>query len=107
MYVQYTAAKGVPLPEVAVFGTGVLLVVGGLSLLLGLMPRIGLACIAVFLIGVTPLMHNFWDITDPAQRMNEIGNFTKNLALLGACLMMVAVPRPWARSLEARRRVAA
>jgi hypothetical protein len=44
------------------------------------MPRIGLACIAVFPDRRHALMHNFWDITDPAQRMNEIGNFTKNLA---------------------------
>jgi uncharacterized membrane protein YphA (DoxX/SURF4 family) len=104
--VQYAVAKGVPLPEVAVLLSGVLLVVGGLSVLSGFMPEIGLACIALFLAVVSPLMHNFWDISDPAQRMNEMGNFMKNLALFGASLAMLAVPRPWPYSVEARGRIA-
>jgi uncharacterized membrane protein YphA (DoxX/SURF4 family) len=70
---QYVAAKGIPLPEVAVLVSGVLLVVGGLSVLFGLLPELGLACIALFLACATPLMHNFWDLADPAQRMNEMG----------------------------------
>src|SRR5262245_1325099 len=105
MYVQNTAPKGVPTPELAVHGTAALLIIGGLSSILGLMPRIGLACIGVFLIGVTPLMHNFWAV--PAdQRMVELGNFTKNLALLGATAMLAIVPRPWPYSVETRRRTA-
>jgi hypothetical protein len=51
--VQYTAAKGVPLPEVAVFGTGVLLVVGGLSILSGSCPASGSLVSRCSLIGVT------------------------------------------------------
>src|SRR5262245_30094867 len=60
---QYAGAKGVPLPEVAVLGTGMLLLAGGISILFGLLPRIGLACIIVFFVGVTPMMHNFWTAT--------------------------------------------
>jgi putative oxidoreductase len=102
--VQAVVAKGVPLPEVAVLLTGVLLVVGGLSVLFGLMPEIGLACIGLFLVGATPVMHNFWDHADPAQRLNDMGHFAKNMALFGASLMMLAVPRPWPYSVEQRRR---
>ena len=102
---QYTAAKGVPFPELAVLASGTLILAGGLSVLFGVWPHIGAACLGVFLVSVTPIMHNFWDIADPGQRMMEVGNFLKNLALLGAVLMMVAVPRPWPYSLERRRRI--
>jgi putative oxidoreductase len=104
---QYATAKGVPFPEVAVVVSGALLVLGGLSVLFGFMPELGLVCLAVFLVAASPLMHNFWDLTDPAQRLNELGHFMKNMALLGASLMMLAVPRPWPYSVEEGRRIAA
>ena len=103
--VQYVAAKGIPLPEVAVLVGTALLLIGGLSVLFGFMPEIGLACIALFLAAVSPLMHNFWDVGDPVQRMNEMGNFMRDIAMFGASLMMLAVPRPWPYSVEARRRI--
>ena len=102
---QYVASKNVPMPEVAVLLTGALLIVGGVSIIMGMLPQIGISCIALFLIGVTPIMHNFWDFGDPAQRTNEMGNFLKNIALLGTCLMLYAMPQPWPRSVDQRRRV--
>jgi putative oxidoreductase len=59
------AAHGVPQPDLAILGTGLLLVLGGLSILTGFVPKVGAACLAVFLIGVTPIMHAFWNDTDP------------------------------------------
>jgi uncharacterized membrane protein YphA (DoxX/SURF4 family) len=103
---QYAAAKGVPLPEIAVLATGLLMLVGGLSVMFGVVPHIGALCIALFLVGVSPVMHNFWAVPDPAQRMAEMVNFTKNMALLGGVLMLLGVPQPWPYSLEYRRRVA-
>lgn len=100
---QYAASKGVPTPELAVIVSGALLVAGGLSVLFGMWPQIGAACLGLFLVGVTPVMHNFWDVPDPAQRMNEMAHFMKNMALLGGVMMMAAVPRPWPYSLERRR----
>jgi uncharacterized membrane protein len=37
----YAAGKGVPVPKAAVLGSGALMVLGGLSLLLGAKPRSG------------------------------------------------------------------
>jgi putative oxidoreductase len=104
---EYAAAKGVPMPEIAVVLSGALLVFGGLSVIIGFLPRVGLACLAVFLVSVSPVMHNFWDVSEPGQRMNEMGHFLKNMAMLGASLMMLAMPVPWSYSLEERRRIAA
>src|SRR5882757_8884116 len=68
---QYAAAKNVPLAEVAVTATGVVLIAGGASILLGVKPKLGTAAIAGFLAGVSPVMHDFWRVEDPSQRMNE------------------------------------
>jgi len=104
---QYAGAKGVPMPEAAVLLTGALLIVGALSILLGILPRLGLACIILFLVGVTPIMHAFWSVPDPQIRQMDMGNFMKNLALVGGALMMLMIPTPWAYSVEARRRTVA
>jgi len=101
MMAGYAATKNVPFPMLAILGTGLLLTVGGLSLVLGLYPYLGVAALAAFLVGVTPMMHDFWSVQDPMQRMGERVNFAKNVALLGAVLLVGAIPQPWAYSLAA------
>lgn len=92
---QYAGAKHVPQPDVAVTVSGALLVAGGASLILGYKPKLGTLAIAAFLASVSPIMHDFWSIEDPNQRTNEMINFTKNLALLGASLALAGVEEPW------------
>jgi len=99
------AIHGVPAPTVAVLAAGVLLLVGGLSFLLGVFPRVGVAAVVLFLVPVTLIMHPFWADRDPMRRMNDFINFTKNVGLLGSTLMFLAVPRPWPYSLERRLRL--
>lgn len=99
MMAGYAASKGVPLAMPAILGTGALLTLGGLSLLTGYLPLVGLGLLAVFLVGVTPKMHDFWNVKDPMARMGERVNFLKNTALLGAVLMLSAVAAPWAYTL--------
>src|SRR4051812_19430423 len=86
---QYAGSKGVPIPDVAVTATGAVMILGGASLVLGVQPKVGVAAIAGFLAGVTPIMHDFWRAEDPNQRMNEMINFSKNVALLGAALALL------------------
>ena len=90
MMAGYAQSKGVPLPKVAVAGTGLLLLLGGLSVLLGFLPQIGAILLLVFLIPVTFWMHRFWEERDMAA-ISEMVNFTKNLALAGAVLILLAL----------------
>jgi uncharacterized membrane protein YphA (DoxX/SURF4 family) len=99
---RYAGAAGVPIPQVAVVVSGLLLLVAGLSFILGLYPEIGIASLLLFLVPVTVMMHAFWADHDPMTRQMNIVNFTKNVALLGSGLMFAAVPRPWPYSLERR-----
>lgn len=95
MLTQYAASKNVPAPGAAVALSGLLILLGGASVLLGAWPVVGCTLIALFLLGVSPRMHNFWAITDPNQKMADMINFTKNTALLGAALALMYVPQPW------------
>ncbi len=94
-YKQYAASKGIPASALAVVVTGLLILLGGLSVLLGFQPYIGLLLIVIFLVGVTPGMHRFWSLSEPMARMADQINFMKNVALLGAALAMAAIPQPW------------
>ena len=97
--VPYARMKGVPFAGIAVPGTGVLLLVGAFSILTGIYPMIAVLALAAFLIPVTFVMHNFWATEDQGMKMNDMVMFTKNIALLGYTLVLLAIPQPWAFSL--------
>lgn len=99
MLTQYTASKGVPAPRLAVIVTGLLLVVGGLSIITGLYPAVGVAALVVFLVSTAFIMHNFWTVEDPQMRQLEMTQFLKDLALAGSALMFLAIDTPWPLSL--------
>ena len=98
MMAGYAKSKGIPAPALALGGSGVLLFLGGLSLLLGYHPTIGVALLVIFL-GVSFGIHNFWTVQDQQARIGEMTHFLKNMAMLGLLLMTLAIPRPWLMSL--------
>lgn len=87
--------------------SGLLLVLGGVSLILGVWPRAGALLVMLFLLGVTPVMHDFWNATNPDARMADFGNFTKNIGLFGGACFAYAVPAPWPASVSLHRRTVA
>lgn len=99
MMAGYAKSKGTPSPAFAVGGTGVLLLLGGASMLLGYHPTIGAALLVIFLLGASFGIHNFWTVQDEQAKMGEMTNFLKNMALLGLLLMTLLIPRPWPMSL--------
>jgi putative oxidoreductase len=97
--VGYAASKGLPVPLLAVAAASLLLLVAGCSLISGVCPRIGVGATVLFLIPVTLVMHNFWALQG-MQQMIELHSFMGNLGLLGSALMFLAIPEPWAFSLD-------
>ena len=95
MLAEYAGSKGVPAPAAAVAASGLLILAGGLSILTGTRPKVGAGLIATFLLAVSPRMHAFWNEREPQQRMQEIVNFTKNMALVGGSLIAASHPEPW------------
>jgi uncharacterized membrane protein YphA (DoxX/SURF4 family) len=96
---QYAQSKGVPMAKVSVVITGIMMLLGGLGILLGIYVQCAVLLLILFLLGTLVKMHRYWKATDPMARMGEHINFYKNLALIGALLMLLAIPAPWAWSL--------
>ena len=95
---KYAAAKNVAAPELAVTVSGAALTLGGASIILGIKPKIGTATVAGFLAAVSPVMHDFWRTKDEGQKMSDMVNFSKNMALLGAVMAIMAIDEPWSAS---------
>lgn len=91
MMTGYAASKGVPLPSLAVMGSGLMLLMGGLGVIFGQYIQISLALIAIFLLFVTPKMHTFWKETDPNKKMFEMQSFLKNMTMFAAAISLLAL----------------
>ncbi len=86
--IAYAANQGVSFSQVLVPFSGLLALLGGLSILLGFHARLGALCIILFLVPVTLMMHNFWAISDAAQAQIQQIMFMKNLSMLGGALLI-------------------
>lgn len=86
--IGYAASKKVPLPKLAIYVSGLLLLLGGLGVTFGYHMTISLGLIILFLVPTTIFMHDFWNETDPMARMSQRVNFLKNAALFAAALWM-------------------
>ena len=97
------AQHGLPMAQILVPVAGVIAALGALSILLGYRAKIGAWLIVLFLAIVTPVMHNFWAVADPAAAQAQMVNFLKNFSMLGGALLITQLGAgPW--SLDARRK---
>jgi uncharacterized membrane protein YphA (DoxX/SURF4 family) len=87
----YARSKGVPAAEVGVYGGGVLLGLGGLSVLLGIWPDLGALLLVVFLVPTALTIHAFWRESDPQARQMEMVQFFKDIGLAGAALTLLGL----------------
>jgi putative oxidoreductase len=87
--------------SIAVPVSGLIALLGGLSILLGYRAKIGAWLLVLFLVGVTPMLHKFWGISDPMVAQMQMVNFMKNVSMLGGALLITQFGSgPW--SLDAR-----
>jgi putative oxidoreductase len=86
--IEYSATQGVPLASIAVPLSGVLSLLGGLSVALGYKAKWGAWLLVVFLVPVTVMLHNFWAVKDPMVAQMQQIMFMKNLSMLGGALVI-------------------
>ena len=87
----YAGFKKVPAPKLANLVSGVLLIAGGLSVILGVYADLGALVLAVLLVLMALKMHDFWAQTDAQAKQNETINFFKNISMAGGALIMFAI----------------
>ena len=86
--IDYAVRQGVPMARLLVPLSGVLALMGGLSVLVGFQTRLGAALLVVFLVPVTLEMHRFWMAPDATTFLIEQAMFMKNLSMLGGALII-------------------
>lgn len=84
----YAQSKGVPAAKASTIISGIVIIVGALSVLTGFYADLGALLLAAFLIPTAFLMHAYWKETDPMAKMNEQIAFNKDISLAGAALIV-------------------
>ena len=87
---EYAAFKGIPFPKLSVLGSGGLLVFGGVSLVVGVVPALGAGALALFLLVSAITMHDFWN-AEGEEKQEEMTSCLKNIYGVGAALAFLAV----------------
>ena len=87
--IGWVASKKLPLPAVGVYGTGVLLALGGLGVMTQMYLPYAYGALIGFLLLAAVTIHNFWADTNPQQHSVNMIQFQKNIALAAALLMLL------------------
>ncbi len=86
------ASKGIGQTSIFLFLACMIEFIGGLSLVFGFKIRWAAGILALFLIPVTLLFHNFWSYSGSEANLQMI-MFMKNLAIIGGLSLRVGIRR--------------
>lgn len=89
--VSYATLRGLPAPKISVILSGLVIVIGALSVLAGFRGKIGAWLVAAFLVGSAFSMHQYWNVPDAMLAQEQMANFFKNLIMAGAALMITQI----------------
>jgi putative oxidoreductase len=100
--IGYMNAAGIPHADVLVYVAGTAELLGGLSLLVGFLARLGALGLFLVLVPIQFYFHSFWNM-EGAEAKTQMVQFMKNLAIMGG-LLTVFAHGPGRYSLDARLR---
>ena len=86
----YAQFKKVPMAKLSVQLSGLLLLLSGLSIILGVYADLGALVVAVLLAAMAVMMHDFWK-ADAAAKQSEMISFMKNISMAGGALFVFAI----------------
>jgi len=86
--IGYAASQGVPMASFLVPVSGVIAIIGSLSVITGYKAKLGAWLLVIFIIPVTFSLHRFWNIPDPMVKQMDMVMFLKNIGLLGGALFI-------------------
>jgi putative oxidoreductase len=89
--VDQLAILNMPAPPVLLALALIVMVLGGLSLLLGFHARHGAILLFGFTVLVSIAMHDYWNLKDAAARAADYEIFARNIAICGGLLMIVGM----------------
>lgn len=86
----YAQFKKVPAAKLSVQVSGLILLLGGLSVILGVWLDLGAIVLAVVLVLMALKMHDFW-AADESSKQTEMIGFLKNISMAGGALFLFAI----------------
>lgn len=86
----YAQFKKVPAPKQSVQLSGLIMLLGGLSIILGVYADLGAIVLAALLVVMAVKMHDFW-AADAASKQTEMISFLKNISIAGGMLFIFAI----------------
>jgi putative oxidoreductase len=84
----YAKGAGFPLPVIAGWPVGIWMILGAVSVALGIWPDVGALMIAAFLLTAALYFHRYWEVEDPGQKMTQSFAFWRNALGIAGCLVM-------------------
>lgn len=84
----YAESRGLSNAKLMVQISGAALLLGGLSIALGIFGDIGSLGLAILMVIMAVMMHAFWKESDAGAKMMEMVQFNKDIALAGGALVM-------------------
>ena len=87
----YAQFKKVPAAKLSVQLSGLLMLLGGLSVITGIYIDLGALVLAVLLVVMAVKMHDFWTVADPQAKQAELIGFSKNISMAGGALFIFAL----------------
>ena len=91
--VAHMKSVGIPYTDTLALVAGVSEILGAASLIFGLLTRVGAFGLILYLIPTTLIFHAFWNYSG-AERLPQMVNFMKNLAIMGGLATLVALGAP-------------
>jgi len=86
----YMTKLGFPAPELMAYLSTIIELAAGVLLIIGWQTRRVAWLLIVYVVIATGMAHRFWEY-EPAQRVNQINHFLKNLAIMGGLLEFSAM----------------
>ncbi len=83
----YAQQAGFPVPAVAGWVAGLWLMLGAVSVGLGIWPDLGALMIGAFVIPAALFFHRYWTLEDEMQKASQRQLFYRNLVILGAAIV--------------------
>ncbi len=88
---QVMTIKHLPVPQLLLVAVLMVLILGGLSLLVGFHIRAGALMLFAFTLIVSMVMLDFWHVTNPIGRNDVYDLFARNMAIAGGLLLLVGM----------------
>jgi len=83
----YAQQAGFPVPAVAGWVAGLWLMLGAVSVGLGIWPDVGSLMIGAFVIPAALFFHRYWTLEDEMRKATQTQLFYRNLVILGAAVV--------------------